>query len=55
MLLEGRQLAAFKLYNLFMSLLDKTDKKHHQCAATLIGMEPLLAPLAYFLRANPSS
>ena len=45
MMLEGRQIAAFKLYNegmSFMSLLDKIRQveKHHQCAATLIGMEP---------------
>ena len=60
MLLEGRQLAAFKLYNegmSFMSLLDKIRQveKHHQCAATLIGMEPTghyWLPLAYFLRAH---
>ncbi len=60
MMLEGRQIAAFKLYNegmSFMSLLDKIRQveKHHQCAATLIGMEPTghyWLPLAYFLRAH---
>ena len=60
MMLEGRQIAAFKLYNegmSFMSLLDKIRQveKHHQCVATLIGMEPTghyWLPLAYFLRAH---
>ena len=60
MMLDGRQIAAFKLYNegqAFMSLLDKIRQveKHHRCGATLIGMEPTghyWLPLAYFLRAH---
>lgn len=60
MMLEGRQIAAFKLYNegmSFMSLLDKIrqiQNKHH-AEASLIGMEPTghyWLPLAYFLRAH---
>lgn len=60
MMLDGRQIAAFKLFNeghAFMSLLDKIRQveKHHSCAATRIGMEPTghyWLPLAYFLRAH---
>ena len=60
MMLDGRQIAAFKLYNegrAFMSLLDKMRQiqNKHQCKASLIGMEPTghyWLPLAYFLRAH---
>ena len=60
MMLDGRQIAAFKLYNegrAFMSLLEKIrqiQNKHH-AEASLIGMEPTghyWLPLAYFLRAH---
>ena len=63
MMLDGRQIAAFKLYNeghAFMSLLDKMRQiqNKHQCKASLIGMEPTghyWLPLAYFLRAHKQS
>ena len=46
MMLDGRQIAAFKLYNegmSFMSLLDKIRQiqNKHQCKASLIGMVEL--------------
>lgn len=60
MMLDGMQIASFKLYNegsAFMSLLQKIQqvKNQHQCTASLIGMEPTghyWLPLAYFLQAH---
>ena len=60
MMLDGVEVAAFKLYNegtAFMALLKTIDqvKNQHQCTASLIGMEPTghyWLPLAYFLRAH---
>jgi len=60
MMLDGTQIASFKLYNegrAFMSLLQKIHQvqNKHQAGASLIGMEPTghyWLPLAYFLRAH---
>ena len=60
MMLDGAEVAAFKLYNegtAFMAFLKTIDqvKNQHQCGACLIGMEPTghyWLPLACFLRAH---
>ena len=60
MMLDGVEIAAFKLYNeshAFMSLLHRIRQveKQHQCVSSLIGMEPTghyWRPLASFLQSH---
>ncbi len=60
MMLDGVEIAGFKLYNegsAFMSLLDKirSIQHQHQCVSSLIGMEPTghyWRPLASFLQSH---